>query len=71
LDANAIVEALSHGIKTGRGMLICRSLRRHISQLISQVLSAKAIYSASVEDLKTTPCLLDCQEIKLVPRKMP
>ncbi|GKF74484.1 hypothetical protein Tco_0220816, partial [Tanacetum coccineum] len=28
------------------------------------------MYSASVEDLDTTPCFFDCQDMILVPRRM-
>ncbi|GJU33230.1 putative reverse transcriptase domain-containing protein [Tanacetum coccineum] len=61
----AIVEALSHMTRAGVGTITLRSCRRHFSHEISQVLSAKALYSASVEDLETIIFFLDCQEMRL------
>ena len=55
LDARAIVEILSHRILTGVGTDTCKSLRREHSQVIS----AKALYSASVEDLKIRGCFFE------------
>lgn len=52
--ARAIVEALSHIAKDGVGTVTCKSKSRHLSHEILQVLSAKDLYSDSVELLDTT-----------------
>ncbi|GKE28780.1 hypothetical protein Tco_1444164 [Tanacetum coccineum] len=71
LDARAIEEMLLHMIGTGVELCTLNSYNKHLSQVISHVVSAKALYSASVDDLETTFCFLDCQEIRLEPRKIP
>ena len=68
--ARAIVEALSHIAKDGVGTVTCKSKSRHLSHEILQVLSAKDLYSDSVELLDTTVCFFDCQEMRLCPRKI-
>lgn len=66
-----MVEMLSHKILTGVETETWRSFRRETSQVISHEQSAMALYSASVEDLETTGCFLECQYIRLLPRKIP
>lgn len=64
LEAKAIVESLSHIIMEGVGTVSCNSLRRHLSQVTSQVQSASSLYSvyfASVEDLETPFFFLESQ----------
>ena len=68
LFARAIVEALSHMTRVGVGTVTPRSSSKHLNQEISQVLSARAMYSSSVELLDTTVCFFDCQETKLCPK---
>ena len=41
-----------------------------LSQMISEVVSDKALYSASVELLETVGCFFDDQEMILLPRKV-
>ncbi|GJW11896.1 hypothetical protein Tco_1577723 [Tanacetum coccineum] len=61
----------SPSVNTIKVVGICRSLRRELSQVISQEQSARALYLASMEDLDITDCFFDCHEIKLLPRKIP
>lgn len=70
LFARAMVETLSHMTSDGVGICMPKSESKHLSHEISQVLSARALYSASVEDLETTYCFLDCHEMRLLPRKI-
>ena len=65
LFARAIVEALSHITSDGVGTTTLRSFSKHFNQDISQVQSAKALYSASVDDLDTTDSFLDCQDMRM------
>jgi hypothetical protein len=46
------------------------SLRRLTSHMISEVVVATALYSASVDDLATVLCFLDSHEMGLGPRKI-
>lgn len=69
--AKAMPEALSTLMEMGVCGKTWRSLRRQHNQVISQVVSAKALYSASVEDLDTTVCFLACHEMRLDPKKIP
>ena len=68
LAARAIEDWLSQKIGTGVIVGIWRSFRRLSSQVTSHVQSAKALYSASVDDLETTNCFFDCQEMRQGPR---
>ena len=69
LEAKDIEEALSHRILIGVETGTSKSLSRHLIQETSHVVSARDLYSASVEDLETTFCFLDCHEMRLLPRK--
>lgn len=55
-------------VATGR-CLICKSCMRYLRQVNSQHKFAIALYSASAEDLDTTPCFLDFQDTKEEPIK--
>lgn len=69
-EAKAMVETLSHKILTGVGTEHFKSLRREHNHVISQEQSTKALYSASVDDLDITGYFFECQEIRLLPRKI-
>ena len=47
---------------------ILKSFNNCKTQVISQATLAMALYLASVEDLDTTPCFFDLQEIKEYPK---
>ena len=47
---------------------ILKSFNNCKTQVISQATLAMALYSASAEDLDTTPCFFDLQEIKEYPK---
>jgi hypothetical protein len=47
---------------------IPNSVRRDLSQHTSAAVLAKALYSASVDDLATARCLEDFQEMRLEPK---
>ncbi|GKE22148.1 putative ribonuclease H-like domain-containing protein [Tanacetum coccineum] len=52
----------------------CRLDARAIAEVLSYIMGtgvANALYFASVEDLETTRCFLDCHEIRLEPMNMP
>ena len=51
------------------GWAIWKSWSNERSQVISQVVIAMALYSASPEDLETIDCFLECQEMRESPRK--
>ncbi|GJW86532.1 hypothetical protein Tco_0161872 [Tanacetum coccineum] len=71
LDARAMAEELSQKTLTGVVIGICRSCSKELSQVISHEHSTNALYSASIEDLETTACFLDCHEIRPCPRNIP
>jgi hypothetical protein len=48
---------------------MCKSLRRYRIHCSSQVAEAKALYSASEEDLEPVICFLVLQEIMELPKK--
>ncbi|GJX94841.1 hypothetical protein Tco_0349427 [Tanacetum coccineum] len=56
-------------IRTGVVVEICKSLKRINNQVISHVQSARALYSAYVDNLETTDNFFDCQEMRHEPRK--
>ncbi|MCH80096.1 hypothetical protein A2U01_0000858 [Trifolium medium] len=60
---------LSHSSRGGMVMETWSSLRRLKSHMISEVVAATALYSASVDDLPTLLCILDSHDIGFGPRK--
>ena len=60
---------LSQYIKVGLSCGMCKSLNKYNSQVISQVVVAIDLYSASAEDLETTSCFFYLQEIRASPKK--
>ena len=59
---------LSQYINTGLSCEICKSFNKYNNQVTSQVVVAIDLYSASAEDLETTSCFFDLQEIKASPK---
>lgn len=60
---------LSQWITCGWGKIHFKSLKICLTQVISAVVWARALYSASVELLDTKVCFFDCHEIGFSPRK--
>ena len=56
--------------RASRGSSIQKTLRSCCSQMISLVVAAKALYSASAEDLEMVGCFFDFQEMSESPKKM-
>ena len=63
-----VAPKLSHQSRALAGCGIPNSVRSFYTHNISAVAFAKALYSASVEDLETVGCFLAVQEIKLSTR---
>jgi hypothetical protein len=60
-----------HTIELGddEGRLLAPVIRKDCSHVISAIVLAIALYSASVEDLDTVACFLELQDIRLEPKK--
>ncbi|CAL0335062.1 unnamed protein product [Lupinus luteus] len=69
LAAICNAELLSQNMVTGLECLIFKSRNRKVSHCASQAAIARALYSASKEDLETVFCFLLFQETRALPIK--